>query len=152
MTLVGQRDRPRSQSRPAALRIGFAAGIFCVLTAVALAAPTDGNEVISPKALVEKSAPPAGGPGAGAFTAVAVVLLAGAGGWMLWRGKTGGLAQLSRAPRQLAIEETRSLGNRQFLVVATYQDRKYLLGVCPGRIDLLAPLNESTPSPEKPRP
>jgi flagellar protein FliO/FliZ len=33
------------------------------------------------------------------------------------------------------------LGNRQFLVVAEYEDRKMLIGVCPGRIDYLATLS-----------
>jgi len=32
------------------------------------------------------------------------------------------------------------LGNRQFLIVAEYEDRKMLIGVCPGRIDYLCPL------------
>jgi flagellar protein FliO/FliZ len=74
------------------------------------------------------------------YNAVLVVglLMAGAGGWLFWRGRTapGGVAAL----RRLAIAETKSLGNRQYLVVATYEDKKFLLGVCPGRIDLLTPL------------
>jgi flagellar protein FliO/FliZ len=65
---------------------------------------------------------------------------------MLWRGRAGGMNQFSRVPRQLAVEETRSLGNRQFLVVASYQDKKFLIGVCPGRIDLLSALNSSSPA------
>lgn len=126
---------------------------FLLAVPAALAAPTDENEVITPAIGAQKVAPPPGGPGAGALTAVAVILLAGAGGWVLWRGKAAGLTALSRTSRQLAIEETRSLGNRQFLVVATYQERKYLLGVCPGRIDLLAPLNDAAAAAtlEKPR-
>jgi flagellar protein FliO/FliZ len=69
---------------------------------------------------------------------IAAGLMAAVGGWLFWRGRTapGGAAAL----RRLAIAETKSLGNRQFLVVATYEDRKFLLGVCPGRIDLLTPL------------
>jgi flagellar protein FliO/FliZ len=60
--------------------------------------------------------------------------------------------QFSRAPRNLAVEETRSLGNRQYLVVASYQDKKFLIGVCPGRIDLLSALdNASTAAGEKTR-
>ena len=42
--------------------------------------------------------------------------------------------------RSLAVEETRSLGNRQYLVVASYEGKKFLLGVCPGRINLLSAL------------
>ena len=57
--------------------------------------------------------------------------------------------------RKLVISETRMLGNRQFLVVAEYDDRKMLIGVCPGRIDYLCPLGArddtfSTVLPEKP--
>jgi flagellar protein FliO/FliZ len=45
-----------------------------------------------------------------------------------------------KGPRRLNIAETRMLGNRQFLIVAEYDDKKILLGVCPGRIDYLCPL------------
>ena len=85
-------------------------------------------------------AEPVRGSGSG-YTAIlfTALLMAGAGGWLYWRGRVapGGHAQL----RKLAIAETKSLGNRQYLVVASYEDRKFLLGVCPGRIDLLMPLD-----------
>jgi flagellar protein FliO/FliZ len=42
---------------------------------------------------------------------------------------------------KLQIEETRSLGNRQYLVVAVYEGQKLLLGVTPGQIQLLTPLS-----------
>ena len=45
-----------------------------------------------------------------------------------------------KGERKLEISETRMLGNRQFLVVAAYEDRKILIGVCPGRIDYLCTL------------
>ncbi len=109
----------------------------------AIAAPTDENQVIVPSGSAVKNPAPIGGaPGSGLFTLVAVLVLAGAGGWLVWRGRKGNFATLNRAARQLAIEETRSLGNRQYLVVASYQDKKFLLGVCPGRIDLLSPLHD----------
>lgn len=109
----------------------------------AVAAPTDDNQVIVPGGTGTKPAAPANAStGTGAFTLVAVVLLAGAGAWFVWRGRRGQFTGLGRTDRHLAIEETRSLGNRQYLVVATYQEKKFLLGVCPGRIDLLAPLHD----------
>jgi flagellar protein FliO/FliZ len=39
------------------------------------------------------------------------------------------------------------LGNRQFLVVAEYEGRKMLLGVCPGRIELLSELGGKSTEP-----
>lgn len=108
------------------------------------AAPANADEVIVPNSSLSTKAPGApAATGSGPLTVVGVLVLAGAGGWMLWRGRAAGLKQFSRMPRQLAVEETRSLGNRQFLVVATYQDKKFLIGVCPGRIDLLSNLHSS---------
>lgn len=59
-----------------------------------------------------------------------------------------------KGDRKLEISETRMLGNRQFLVVAAYEDRKILIGVCPGRIDYLCTLAGAEPefpnlAPEK---
>lgn len=124
---------------------------FLACASGASAAPTAADQVISPNAEAPKTITPADGPGSGALTMVAVILLAGAGGWMLWRGKGGALAQLNRSPRRLGVEETRSLGNRQYLVVATYENKKFLLGVCPGKIDLLTPLTDATVVEEKSR-
>jgi flagellar biogenesis protein FliO len=42
---------------------------------------------------------------------------------------------------ELEILETRPLGGRQFLVVGRYGHEKFLLGVCPGRIDYLRGLD-----------
>jgi flagellar protein FliO/FliZ len=69
------------------------------------------------------------------------LLAAAAGAWLLWRQRQGIGHGAGNAPRKLAIAESRSLGNRQYLVVADYDGRKFLLGVCPGRIDLLSPLD-----------
>ncbi|MBA3849537.1 MAG: hypothetical protein C0502_06015 [Opitutus sp.] len=69
------------------------------------------------------------------------LLAAATGGWLLWRRKNSP-AGAAGAARRLAIAETRSLGNRQYLVVADYDGRKFLLGVCPGRIEMLTPLGE----------
>jgi flagellar protein FliO/FliZ len=67
---------------------------------------------------------------------------AGAGGWLLWRQRRAAAGAAGRDARKLAIAESRPLGNRQYLVVANYDGRKFLLGVCPGRIDLLSPLDD----------
>jgi flagellar protein FliO/FliZ len=77
--------------------------------------------------------------GMGSMTLVGAFLLAAAGGWLLLRGRKISLP--GRAARRLEIDETRSLGSRQYLVVATYEGKRLLLGVCPGRIDLLTPLD-----------
>ncbi len=133
----------RDLSRWLALIIAAAA---FTLSAFASAAPISDDQVIVPNSAVGTKAPAASAAtGSGPLTAVGVLVLAGAGGWILWRARAGGLNQLSRTPRKLAVEETRSLGNRQYLVVASYQDKKFLIGVCPGRIDLLSAL-DSPPS------
>lgn len=116
----------------------------------ALAAPTAADQVIVPGTTAAKAPATPGAPGAGAFTFVTIILLGGAGGWLLWRGRARGLPNFGRGEKQLNVEETRSLGGRQYLVVATYRDQKFLLGVCPGRIDLLAPLGGTNPPPHRP--
>jgi len=123
---------------------------YCVAVALMLffgsvlvfAAPTDQNQVIVPSTASAKSAEPTSTGGASVATFGVILLLAAGGGWFVWRSRTNGSIGLNKGQRQLAIEETRSLGNRQFLVVAGYQDKKFLLGVCPGKIELLAPLHD----------
>ena len=46
---------------------------------------------------------------------------------------------------KIVIADTRSLGNRQFLMVAQYGNEKHLLGVSSGSINHLAKLNDSFP-------
>jgi flagellar protein FliO/FliZ len=117
---------------------------WCLLPAMsASAAPSNADQVIVPAANPAKAPAAPGAPGAGAFTLATIVLLAGAGAWLLWRGRGRGLPSFGRGEKQLNVEETRSLGGRQFLVVASYRDQKFLLGVCPGRIEYLAPLDGS---------
>src|SRR5215204_4724635 len=102
----------------------------------------DDNIVITPGA--SRSDPPAKTAGASlnSMSLVFGVLLAGAGGWMVWRNRRG--VPVGRDLRALAIDETRSLGNRQYLVVASYEGKKFLIGVCPGRIDMLSALDGSS--------
>jgi flagellar protein FliO/FliZ len=108
----------------------------CLLASAVAAAEDD--RVIYPG----KSTPvvqPEGG-GFGQLSLVAGLALAAVGGWLVWRGRRGGTR--TGAGHALAIAETKSLGNRQFLVVATYENKKFLLGVCPDSIALLAPLHD----------
>lgn len=125
------------------LRALVLAPVFAGMLAV-LAAAAEDDRVLFPG----RSAPapaPASGSSWSSATLVAGLLLAAAGGWLLWRGRH----QVARTgdARALAIAETRPLGNRQYLVVAAYEDKKFLLGVCPGRIDLLARLHDDKPGP-----
>ena len=81
-----------------------------------------------------------------------LVLFAG-GAWLLRNGLPA--MQRNKGERKLNISETRGLGARQFLIVAEYENRKMLLGVCPGRIDYLCTLSAVEPefpnlAPEKP--
>lgn len=72
------------------------------------------------------------------FLLIVALLAAGLvltrGGGLRFRPAGGKIA------RKLVISETRSLGGRQYLVVAEYEEKKMLLGVCPGRIDYLSTL------------
>ncbi len=87
-------------------------------------------------------------PGMGSVTLVGALILAGVGGWLLLRGRK--ISFPGRTARKLEIDETRSLGSRQYLVVASYEGKKLLLGVCPGRIDLLTALDGSAGTPKAP--
>jgi flagellar protein FliO/FliZ len=86
--------------------------------------------------------------GYGARTLLVVALLLAAGGvWVLLRRRAGPGFLVGRVVHKLQIEETRSLGNRQYLVVAVYEDKKLLLGVTPGQIQLLTPLSAEEEKP-----
>jgi flagellar protein FliO/FliZ len=117
-------------------------GLGTLALAVAARA-ADADQVIFPGRGAGSSAPVE--PGLSPVLWLLGAALAAVGGWLLWRGRR----TAARVPdgRRLAIEETRPLGNRQYLVVASYEGRKFLLGVCPGRIDHLAALSEESPRP-----
>jgi flagellar protein FliO/FliZ len=102
------------------------------------------TEVIHPRAAAHGPADPATrqDPGANSYLLFLALAAAAAGGWFLWhqrRARQGG----GREARKLSLAETCPLGNRQYLVVADYNGSKFLLGVCPGRIDFLATLDEA---------
>lgn len=100
--------------------------------------------VIYPKTAEQKAAEgavvkPESGPSGSAYLVIAV-LLAAAGGWILWKRKAGLTPFGSPVARKLLVEETKSLGGRQYLVVASYEGRRFLLGVSPGKVELLSHL------------
>jgi len=82
------------------------------------------------------------GPGA-AF--VLLVALGAAAFWYFRRRHP----VLPRRRGAIVIEDTRPLGNRQFLVVASCDGRRFLLGVAQGGIRLISPL-ESEPLEDDP--
>ena len=117
-----------------------------VMGLVAPAFAADDDMVISPRSVARADTPVATTSSSfNSLSLLAALMLAGAGGWMVWRNRRGTTA--NRDTRNLSVEETRSLGNRQYLVVASYEGRKFLLGVCPGRIDMLSSLGDLPTAP-----
>lgn len=106
------------------------------------------DKVIYPGASRTEAPSKASASSVNSITLVLGLALAGVGGWMVWRNRRG--VPVGRDARALSVEETRSLGNRQYLVVASYEDKKFLIGVCPGRIELLSPLSGGA-APQKAR-
>lgn len=100
------------------------------------------NEMIVPSAATAPTAPVASssnGIQLAIYLCLLVALLGG-GSYFLKNGFNF-LSPKNKGIRKLNVAETRMLGNRQFLVVAEYEGRKMLLGVCPGRIELLSDLD-----------
>ena len=89
-------------------------------------------------------APASGGRFQLAIYLLLLVALLG-GGVFVMRNGLGFLQPKPKGPRMLEISETRMLGNRQFLIVAEYEQRKMLIGVCPGRIEYLCTLSGAEP-------
>lgn len=115
--------------------------VLSLLLAAAGTRAADDDTVIFPGSGNAASPRKAGGADVGSVTLLVGLALAGAGAWMVVRHRRG--VPAARDHRALAVDETRSLGNRQYLVVASYEGQKFLIGVCPGRIDLLAPLGSA---------
>jgi flagellar protein FliO/FliZ len=84
-------------------------------------------------------------PGLGGPTLVVALVCAAAGAWFLWKGRRNSGIRASKG--NLTVAESRSLGNRQYLVVAAYGRQRFLIGVCAGRISLLSPLEDSGSPP-----
>jgi flagellar biogenesis protein FliO len=65
----------------------------------------------------------------------------------LWFQRKGGLGIPGlQQNRDLKLLETKSLGNRQFLIVVQYGEQKMLLGVTPGQINHLCYLEDGAES------
>lgn len=126
-------------------RAGLGAGVIFLAAAVYAA---DDSKIIYPSGSgrAETAAPASAGGSLHKMSLLLAVALAGVGGWLFWRNRQRTLGP--RDSHALQLQETRSLGNRQYLVVASYEGKKFLLGVCPGRIDLLTPL-EGGPAPAR---
>lgn len=90
-------------------------------------------------------------PGGTSATWVFTVLVMGAAaGVWYWRRRNGSPL---RKHGLIAIEDTRPLGNRQYLVIASCDGRRFLLGVASGNIQLLSPLDpkeEALDVPDQP--
>jgi flagellar protein FliO/FliZ len=79
--------------------------------------------------------------GGSSWFVLLVLCAAGATWWWWWRRRSTGLG--STGLRQIRIEESRPLGNRQYLVIAAIGQKKFLLGVTPGSIQMLTPLEKA---------
>lgn len=104
-----------------------------------------GGDLLIPSASGTPSPVVAPSPGLGTPMLVVALVCAAAGAWFMWKGRRQSALRASRG--NLSVAETRSLGNRQYLVVAAYGKQKFLIGVCAGRISLLSPLDDSSNPP-----
>jgi flagellar protein FliO/FliZ len=135
--------------RPTATVLRLLTSVFCLLALVISARAADasakGDEVIYPRATAGAEPAVAGRTGSSPLLLVVALGAAAVGGWLLWRQRRSPTGLGGRDARKLAVVESRGLGNRQYLVVADYDGQKFLLGVCPGRIELLSKLDGETP-------
>jgi flagellar protein FliO/FliZ len=107
----------------------------------------DADRILYPSDTRPGSSAPGERPSSGGSSVLVFVALVGlaAGGLWLWRRRHP--ATLARRGAGIVIEDTRALGNRQFLVVAGVDGRRFLLGVAPGSIRLLSPLDSASGEP-----
>lgn len=113
---------------------------FVAFACLAPLAAQEKESVIYPRGTAPADAPAPTETGrSNTLLLLGTAAVAAAGGWWLWQKRRLG-AQAGGAAR-LAIVESRPLGSRQYLVVADYDGRKFLLGVCPGSIEMLTPLD-----------
>ena len=102
--------------------------------------PRTAEEASSEATETERTPSPAGGSTFVMFTGYGAVL-AVLGVGVFFALKRGGWRNvMKRSEGRLQVSETRMLGNRQFIMVVEYEDSRLLVGVSPGRIELLTPL------------
>ena len=110
----------------------------------AASSPTEHGRVLYPANGPQPSPSTARGGEAtgmpGLATSFLMLLALCGGGYYLVRRQTG-FVPVGKGQRKLVVSESRSLGNRQFLVVVEYENERVLLGVTPGKIDYLCPLS-----------
>lgn len=78
------------------------------------------------------------GGGYGALMALLLLMLAVLGALFFYVKRVG--LPNTKKTGNLELLETRPLGGRQFIVVGKYGEERFLLGVCPGKIDFLCRL------------
>ena len=107
------------------------------------AAPPDKSVVVVPAGPPSVPASVTGGGTVSLLGYVLTIVVLGAAGvTVLLRGGFFGVSWgAAKTVRKLRIEESRTVGNRQHLVVAEYEGRRVLLGISPGRIDFLCGLD-----------
>ena len=115
-----------------------------LLLGAAPAAPRSADTVIFPQPVEQSAARPAGTPSTGYI--VFVVICLGGGAWLWFRAKGKGRS-LKNSGSEISIDETRPLGNRQYLVLTSCRGRSFLIGVSQGRIDVISEVPSSEPTP-----
>ena len=125
----------------------WALGLFfssSLLWGAAPAAPRSADTVIFPQPVEQSATRPTGSPSTGYI--VFVVLCLGGGAWLWFRAKGKGRS-LKTSGSEISIDETRPLGNRQYLVLTSCRGRSFLIGVSQGRIDVVSEVPPSEPTP-----
>jgi len=123
------------------LGLVFSSGL---LWGAAPAAPRSADTVIFPQPTEPNTARPAGSPSTAYIVFVALCL--GGGVWLWFRAKGKGRS-LKNHGSEISIDETRPLGNRQYLVLTSCRGRSFLIGVSQGRIDVVSEVPAAEPTP-----
>jgi len=153
----GLRMRPSSQTITSVTRwLTVVVGCAVLETAQLMRAATPAETpartpelVIFPQGSPERTGLPAtvGKEGSRSWSfLIGALALASAGAWFLVKRRGAGPLGVAKGERKIVIEETRSLGNRQYLVVAEYEGSKFLIGVTAGQIQLVSPLKSTRES------